>query len=81
MTAGGGYADIDETYGGLNADRFNKGRRFFALASVKVFQDLTASTFVSRAVHNSFAVPNNRRIDFVVAYNALGPLQRAGLFR
>ena len=30
----GGYITIDEHYGGLNADRIQRRRRFFAIANV-----------------------------------------------
>src|SRR4030095_125246 len=36
LTIGGGDADIDRNYGGLNADRFNIGRRVFFNSSYKL---------------------------------------------
>jgi len=77
----GGYADIDANYGGLNADRFNKGRRLYQLGTVKLTPELSASLYVTEAVHNAFAVANQRRVDVVLAYNALARLQRAGRFK
>lgn len=76
-----GYADIDADYGGLNADRFNSGRRLYVQSDLLLTRDLTALVFVSRAVHNPFAVTNGTRVDVVVTYNAMGPVHRAGLFR
>jgi hypothetical protein len=81
VAIGAGYADIDTNYGGLNADRFNKGRRLFEQATIKLTRDLSTSLFMTQAVHNAFAVSNHHRVDLVVTYNALGPMQRAGLFR
>jgi hypothetical protein len=81
VALGAGYADIDAKYGGLNADRFNKGRRLFEQATLKVTRDLSVSGFLTQAVHNSFAVSNKKRGDLVLTYNALAPIQRAGLFR
>ena len=81
LSLGLGYADIDPNYGGLNADRFNKGRRIFEQANLKVLRDLTVSAFLAQAVHNPFAVSNKQRVDIVAAYNVLGPIQRAGYFR
>jgi hypothetical protein len=81
FSLGLGYADIDAHYGGLNADRFNKGRRIFEQANLKVTRDLSVSAFLTQAVHNSFAVSNKKRVDIVAAYNVLGPIQRAGYFR
>jgi hypothetical protein len=65
----------------LNADRFNKGRRIFEQANLKVLRDLTVSAFLTQAVNNPFAVSNQQRVDIVAAYNVLGPIQRAGYFR
>ena len=81
VTLSGGYADIDADYGNTNADRFMRGRRFFEMVTVRVLRDLAVSAFAAQAVHNAFVVPNGRRFDLVVTFNALGPLQRAGLFR
>jgi len=81
VTLSGGYADIDQNYGNTNADRFLRGRRFFELVSVKVLRDAVVSAFGTQAVNNDFVVPNGHRFDLVLTYNALGPLQRAGLFR
>ena len=81
VTVSGGYADIDANYGNTNADRFMRGRRVFELVTARVLRDVTVSAFAAQAVHNAFVVPNGRRFDLVVTYNALGPLQRAGLFR
>jgi hypothetical protein len=81
VSVGAGYADIDPKYGGRNADRFNKGRRLYEQATLKVTRDLSVSAFLTQAVNNSYAVANARRIDLVVVFNALGPVQRAGMFR
>ncbi len=76
-----GYADIDKNYGGLNADRFQRGRRFFGIASYTLSPVLTLSTFVGRAVYNDYAVSNHTRVDVFLTYNALAHLQRAGWLR
>ena len=81
VSIGLGYADIDRDYGGLNADRFNRGRRVFEQGTIRLTRDLSASVFVTQAVHNDLALSNEHRVDVVVTYNAIGPLQRAGLFR
>jgi hypothetical protein len=81
ITISGGYADIDENYGGLNGDRFQRGRRLFQLGTVKLTRELSASVFVTEAVNNRFPVPNHRRLDLILACNVLASLQRAGLFK
>ena len=81
VTASGGYADVDPDFGGVNGDRYTRGRRVFEQISVRVLRDVTLSAFATQAFRNAFAVANARRVDLVVSYNALGPLQRAGFFR
>jgi len=81
LSAGLGYADIDENYGGLNADRFQRGRRVFEQSAFALTRDLSASVYVTQAVHNAFPVSNHFRVDLALSYNALTALQHAGLFR
>lgn len=81
VTVGGGYADIDANYGGLNADRFNRGRRWFGQGTAALTADLSVSFFLTRAARTAGPVANRTRFDVVIAYDALGPIRRAGLFR
>jgi hypothetical protein len=73
-----GYADIDQNYGGLNSDRFNRGARVFTSANIPVVGPLSASVFYTHGVDNNFAVPVNQRFDVVVTYNVLSTLQSIG---
>lgn len=81
LNVSGGYADVDPDFGGVNGDRYTRGRRVFEQVSVRVVRDVTVSAFATQAFDDSFVVVNARRVDLIVSYNALGPLQRAGLFR
>lgn len=78
LSLAGGYATIDRNYGGLNADRFNRGNRLFVEAKLPLVQDLSLNVFYGRAVGTDYAVANKNRFDVVVGYNALKALQRAG---
>jgi hypothetical protein len=69
VTAGGGWADIDRHYGGLNADRFNAGRRAYVLVSAPVVRSLTAQFFAAHAAHNAFPVPNAVRLEAIAVWN------------
>ena len=80
LTLGGGFASIDPNYGGLNADRFNKGQRLFVSGGFRLSPEFGVSTFLTRAVDNSFAVSNRTRLDVVFSYDLLRSLQRTGLF-
>ncbi len=72
---------VDLHYGGLNADRFNKGRRVYATGTVKLTPELSASLFAAQAVHNAGAIANSSRVDVILTYNALATLTRTGVLR
>ena len=80
LTLGGGYAQIDPHYGGLNADRFNIGKRVFFSVSYQLSPEFTASTFVTTAVANGVALPQRTLLNVVFSYNLLKSLKRLGLF-
>jgi hypothetical protein len=77
----GGYARIDANYGGLNADRFNRGKRLYLTGTYTISPEFSVSAFVTRAIENQFAVANRHRFDLVFSYNLLKSLQRRGAFR
>jgi hypothetical protein len=81
FSGGVGFATIDPLYGGLNADRFNKGKRLFQSASVKVTPDFSLQLFMTQAIDNDYAVGNRYRFDVIASYNVLGALQRAGYLK
>jgi hypothetical protein len=77
LTMSGGYATVDRA-AVLNGDRFLRGRRGFVEARYALTPELTLSTYFTRAFHNDFAIPLRTRFDFLVTYNVLKGLQRAG---
>jgi hypothetical protein len=79
FTVGGGFADIDPNYGGLNADRFNKGKRVYLASKFNITPEFAVQTFVTQAMYNTFAVANKTRLDLIFSYDVLKTLQRAGL--
>jgi len=81
LTIGAGYADIDDNYGGLNGDRYNRGRRVFETGTLRLSPELTVAVFAAQAFRNDVRITNHRRFDLVVTYNALASLKRAGLIR
>jgi hypothetical protein len=81
VTVGGGFARIDRYYGGLNADRFNKGKRIFAIAKVDILDSLSAEVFIQQAVANNYAISNDIRLDLVLTYDLLPGLRKLGVFR
>ena len=75
-TAGAGWADIDEHFGGLNSDRFNSGRRLFLTAAVDLTPDLAVQTFYTRAPSPAFRIGNRTRFEVIAVYNVLKALER-----
>jgi hypothetical protein len=80
LTLGGGYAQIDRAYGGLNADRFNRGKRLFFNGTYTISPEFSVTTFVTRAFDIDYAIPNKTRVDLIFSYNLLKSLQRTGIF-
>ncbi|MCA1605015.1 MAG: hypothetical protein LC775_05990 [Acidobacteria bacterium] len=80
FTLGGGYADIDPHYGGLNADRFNIGKRLFFSVGYQISPEFSTSTFVTRAVANDVHLPQRTLFNVVLTYNLAMSLKRTGLF-
>jgi hypothetical protein len=81
LTVSGGFALIDRDYGGLNADRFNKGKRIFALAKIDIIDSLSAETFIQQAVANNYSIPNDIRFDLMLTYDLLPGLRKIGVLR
>jgi hypothetical protein len=76
----GGYATIDEHYGGLNADRIQRGRRFYAIANVPIYGPLSASIFATHALDADYSMSNKTRFDAVLAWDVLNSLRQTGVF-
>jgi hypothetical protein len=71
LRTSGGYATIDPEYGGLNSDRFDRGRRVFATTTVTFTPWLNLSLFGARAIANDVQIANRTRFDAVLTYNLL----------
>ena len=80
VSLNGGYASIDQYYGGLNSDRFHIGNRLFGMATYVFSPRFTGSAFLTRAVGNEIALPQRTLLNLVFTYNALVDLRRTGLF-
>lgn len=76
----GGYATVDEKYGGLNADRVQRGRRFIATATIPLVGPLSASIFATHALHAPYSVSNKTRFDAVLAWDVMASLRKTGKF-
>ena len=76
----GGYVTIDERYGGLNADRIQRGRRFFGLLNFPIKGPVTASLFATRALKAPYSLSNKVRFDAVVTWDVLASLRATGKF-
>lgn len=81
LVAGGGWANIDQHYGGLNSDRIGAGRRVFLIGTVVLLPELTLQSFYTVAPSSRFPIPNRTRFELVVTYNVLRALERRGVFQ
>lgn len=72
-----GYATIDEFYGGLNADRIQRGPRVFAIANVPLPAALSVQFFITRAFEAAYPVSNKTRFDAVISYDLLAAIRGA----
>jgi len=73
----GGYATVDEFYGGLNADRMQRGPRVFAIAGVPLPAGFAVQLFVTRAFETTYSVSNRLRFDAVLSYDVLAAIRQA----
>jgi hypothetical protein len=76
----GGYTTVDEHYGGLNADRIQRGRRFWALANVPIWGPLTGTVFATRALDADYSISNKVRFEAVLTWDVLNSLHKTGVF-
>ncbi len=81
FAAGLGYADIDNLAPTTNGDRYFRGKRFFETATFKLTPEFGLQFFGTQASHNTIAIPNARRLELLVTFNAVSGLQRLGIFR
>ncbi len=75
-----GYARIDPFYGGLNADRFNIGKRVFITTSFTISPRFSASYFITTAVGGNVTLPQRTLSNLIFTYNVLPDIRRSGLF-
>jgi hypothetical protein len=84
-----GYISVDEFYGPTdtptsarewNADRVQRGRRFFGAVTVPIYGPLSASLYLTQALHSPYTVPVARRFDAIVLYDVLDTLRKSHLF-
>jgi hypothetical protein len=71
-----GYATIDPSYGGLNGDRVQRGRRIFGTATIPLTPTVNVQLFATHAFGNDFTVTNRTRFDAVVTYDVLAAIRR-----
>ena len=67
----GGFTSIDEHYGGLNGDYYNRGDRWFGKAAANLFPLLTVTGQYTWALDADYAIANQQRFDVVFTYDVL----------
>lgn len=67
----GGFASIDEYYGGLNGDDWGRGDRWFGKATANIFQTLAVTGFYTYALDAGYPIVNKERFDLIFIYDVL----------
>jgi hypothetical protein len=70
----GGFASVDERYGGLNGDYYNRGNRWFGKATANLFPLVSVSGQFTHALDADYAIANKQRFDVVLTYDVLRTL-------
>ena len=78
LRVNGGYARIDPGHGSLNGDRFNIGRRVFAVATYQLSPPLQVSWYVTAAVGRNGVLPQRTLYNTALTYDMLPALKRKG---
>jgi len=79
LTVGGGYAQIDTHYGGLNGDRYNFGKHIYLTGSLTLCPELNVSTFVTHTMGDPRVSSHRVRFDLLFSYDLLKSLKRFGI--
>jgi hypothetical protein len=79
FTLSTGLADIDRYYGGLNADRFGSGRRWFTIDTIALGRDISAQIFYTHTVRNGYSLQNRQALQLLLTYNVAKGLRRTGV--
>jgi hypothetical protein len=74
-----GFASIDRAHDRLNADRFGRGRRVFGTLDAALTPVLRVQVFAQHSAGTPYPIPNRRRLDVILTYNAAPHLRRLGL--
>jgi hypothetical protein len=77
VTGTAGFAAIDRDFPLLSGDRFGRGRRLFALATVQLTRALSASAFCTHTVGTDYLVAVGQRWEGIVTWNVLAAARDA----
>jgi hypothetical protein len=75
-----GFAHVDRDFGGLNADRFDRGTKAYSLGTYSLTNDLSVGWFVAEAVANDYALANEHRVELLLTINPIGTLRQHRIF-
>jgi hypothetical protein len=73
-TLSGGFASIDEDYGGLNGDFYHRGNRWYGKATANLFPVLSVMSQYTHALDSDYVIANKERFDVVFTYDVLKAL-------
>jgi hypothetical protein len=83
ITAGVAHVDQDYVIPGYmspNADRFERGTRFYSVGSYALTRDLSVGWFHGEAFNVDYRIPNEHRWEVLVTVNPTATLRARGLF-
>jgi hypothetical protein len=85
FTATAGVVHIDRSYlipGYMspNADRYERGTRFYSTGSYQLTRDLSIGWFHGEAFNVDYVIPNEHRWEVIVMFNPTATLKAKGIF-
>jgi hypothetical protein len=76
----GGYATVDQFFGGWNSSRMQSGRRVFGAAQAPLARGFTLQVYGTQALSADYPIPIKRRLDIAVNYDVLTALRHTPWF-
>jgi hypothetical protein len=67
-------------YMSLNADRYERGTRFYSQGTYTLTRDLSVGWFHGQAFATRYTIPNQHRFEAIVTFNPTATLKRKGVF-
>jgi hypothetical protein len=70
------FANVDDAYRTVNADRFGRGRRLSLTSTTSLGRDVSLQVFVTRALDDDLVMANRTRVDVHIRYELAAILRQ-----